>query len=61
MTFLELVKEYFPDATDDEAGYILWNETGFPSFWNVPKDGNTPEECLRAQLKRLSEKSERRK
>lgn len=30
MTGIELVKEYFPDADDKTAGYILWNETSFP-------------------------------
>ena len=53
MTWLELVREYFPDATDEEADYILWEKTGFPGFWNIPEDGNTPEECCRKQLKEL--------
>ena len=30
MTYLELVKEYFPDAGDEEADYILWEFTAFP-------------------------------
>ncbi|KKN63761.1 hypothetical protein LCGC14_0498650 [marine sediment metagenome] len=51
LTCLELVREYFPDSNDDEAGYILWEHTGFPSFWNIPKDGATPEACCRKQLK----------
>lgn len=55
MTGLEIVKEYFPKISDDDAGYILWNETGFPSFWSIPEDGETPEECLRTQLKRFKE------
>ena len=50
MTWVELVKEYFPSATDEQADYILWGETGFPCFFNIPKDGLTVEECLRKQL-----------
>jgi hypothetical protein len=38
--------------TDNEANDVAWNFTGFPSFWNIPADGATPEECFRTQLKR---------
>jgi hypothetical protein len=30
MTWLDLVRKYFPDATDEEADYILWGQTAFP-------------------------------
>ena len=50
MKWVELVKEYFPDASDEEANDILWGKTGFPSFFNIPKDGATPEACCRKQL-----------
>jgi hypothetical protein len=50
MTALELVRVVFPDASDAEAECILWSHTGFPVFWNIPQDGNTPEECLQNQL-----------
>lgn len=30
MTVLELVKEYFPNATEKECEYILWEKTAFP-------------------------------
>jgi len=40
----DVVGEYFPDASDDE------DETGYPTFWSIPEDGNTPEECPRKQL-----------
>lgn len=53
MLWAELVREYFPNASDDEVEHILWTHTGFPCFWNMPKDGNTPEECCRTQLKEL--------
>lgn len=46
----EVVREYFPDATDDFIEYIVWEKTGYPAFWNIPRDGATPEECFRKQL-----------
>lgn len=55
-TWVELVREVFPDATDDEADYILWEHTGFPSFWNIPEEGETPEECCKFQLELLKER-----
>ena len=47
MTYLELVKEYFPDASDDEADYILWEFTAFPLVWG--------EDELREQLQKFRE------
>lgn len=49
-TFLGTVKEFFPDASDDEAMSILWNYTGYPSFWS-----GEPETCLREQLQHLKD------
>lgn len=49
-TFIATVKEFFPEATDDEAMGILWNYTGYPSFWR----GN-PDTCLREQLQHLKD------
>lgn len=46
MTGIELVRQYFPDASDDFAGYILWNKTGFPSFYL----GNNPVEYFGQQI-----------
>ena len=40
--------EFLSDTTLE---YLLWEETGFPSFWWIPQDGNTPEECLRKQAR----------
>lgn len=55
MTALEIAKEVAKDfgieLSDQEADYVIWEQTGFPEFWNIPKDGNSPEECLRTQLK----------
>ena len=50
---VEVVKQVFPDATDDECEFILWEKTGYPAFWNIPKDGWTAKECLETQLRRL--------
>ncbi len=51
MTALELVKETARglghSISDDEAGYILWNETGFPCFW----DG-APTLCIQRDVTR---------
>jgi hypothetical protein len=30
MTWIELVKEYFPNISDEEADFILWEQTAFP-------------------------------
>jgi hypothetical protein len=58
MTWRDLVREYFPDATDKLADWILWEKTGFPGFWNIPADGDTPEACCRKQLAALKAESE---
>ena len=51
MNATEIAKEYFPNHPHEFLMYIIWEETGWPEFWNIPKDGNTPEECFRKQLK----------
>lgn len=48
----EIVKEYFPKATDEEIDNILWSSTSFPSFWNIPIDGWTAKQCLRTELRK---------
>lgn len=30
MTWNDLVRVYFPNATNEECEYILWNRTAFP-------------------------------
>ncbi len=45
MNGLEITREYFPKLTEDGLGYILWNRTGWPSFF-----AGDPEACLRGQL-----------
>lgn len=39
--------------TDEQADRIIWEFTGFPAFWNIPRDGDTPEECIRTQISRF--------
>lgn len=49
-SFVDLVREYFPGVTDEQAMDILWNYTGFPGFW----DGDPARVC-REQLAHLKE------
>ncbi len=44
---IALVRRIIPSATEEEAGYILWNETGFPGFYH----GDDPESCFSSQVK----------
>lgn len=30
MTWRDLVRKYFPNASDEECDFILWNRTAFP-------------------------------
>ena len=55
---LEIAREYFPYLNDEALEHIIWEETGYPSFWNIPKDGKTPEQCFRKQLKDFADKYE---
>jgi hypothetical protein len=57
MTAQDIVRDYFPDASAEETEYIIWGHTGWPSFWNIPKDGATPEECFKKQLQDYKEKT----
>ena len=50
-TWGDLVREYFPQASDDEVEYILWTHTGYPCFWI-----GTAEDCCRRQLQELKDK-----
>lgn len=55
-SFKEVAREYFPDESDKDLDFIIWNETGYPEFWNIGVDGYTVEECFRKQLKDAQEK-----
>lgn len=43
-----------------DADYVIYEETGFPDFWNIPEDGKDGVECMQTQLRRYfrSSKSE---
>ncbi len=70
MTGLELTREIFPDLDDDALDYILWEHTGFPSFFpkevgaeahfrqqlEAYRDANCM--CWECQNKRKSKKAE---
>ena len=49
--FLDIVRGVFTDCSENEAEYILWNETGYPGFWNSA-DGQSPLECCHTQVVR---------
>lgn len=46
---LVIAREYFPDWSDDDLGFVIWNETAYP--FNLANDGR--EEALRSQLAEL--------
>ena len=45
MKIAEVVRWHFPDATDEEVEYITWEKTGYPVFWNIPKEGDKEAAC----------------
>ena len=47
---LAIARHYFPNTDDEVLEEIIYSGTGYPSFWNIPKDGATPELCFRLQL-----------
>lgn len=54
MTLIELVQEEGRKRDRKisacAADWIIWEHTGYPVFWNIPRDGATPEECMRTQV-----------
>lgn len=56
MTPIEIVQQYFPSATSEQAKDVLWTCTGWPGAW-APKEGQTNEDYFRGQLKEATEKS----
>jgi hypothetical protein len=42
MTYLDLVKNHFPEADDKFADFVLWEKTAFP----LVKDAKTIEEQI---------------
>lgn len=31
----DVVRMVYPGASDEECGHLLWNSTGYPSFWRT--------------------------
>lgn len=54
MTLVETVREYFPDADDDEVNHLIWSETGYPAFWDIPRTGATPQDVFLIQIARAA-------
>ena len=53
MTAIECAREILgDDKTDDFLDYVIWEYTGFPSFW-ATKPGETIEDCFRRQLREV--------
>lgn len=44
-TWHDLVRQYWPNATDEFCQYVLWEHTGFPEFWT-----GDPVQCCSEQL-----------
>lgn len=60
MTILDAVKEeaakFGVELSDADAEWVLWEQTGYPSFWPISGLTPTPEACLRAQVREWAEK-----
>ena len=52
---LSTAQERGVELTDDEAGWLLWNETGYPSFWNTNMETD-----IRLQIVEWCEKKKER-
>ena len=52
--WIEVAREYFPDASEEELEHIIWDFTGFPFYW--PDNGKTAEENFRAQLQEYKDR-----
>lgn len=60
LTVIEVVKQEAEAIlgkyiSDDLAEAVLWEHTGFPSFWPINETNPTPEACLRAQVREWAE------
>jgi hypothetical protein len=54
LRWIDIVRQELGDMPSEQAGFILWEHTGFPIFW----DGD-PQECCRAQLREFKQGRER--
>jgi hypothetical protein len=51
----QIAQEYFPDASPGQLEEIIWGLTGFPWFWHIGVDGNTPLQCFHTQLRKAQD------
>lgn len=49
---LDVAREIFPDMGDDELDYMLWEYTGYPSFFNSKEPVSVQ---IRRQLQRAKD------
>lgn len=49
--FYKVAKKHFPNLSEDEIWYVIWNETGYPGFFH-----NNPKEEFEKQLKEFQAK-----
>ncbi len=60
MTAIDLVIEEATKAgvhlLRGEIEHVIWSMTGFPAFWNILSDGETPQDCFRKQVKEACSK-----
>jgi hypothetical protein len=54
VTIREYIRSYFPGESDAFIENILWGETGWPGFWNIPREGLTPRACFEMQVARAA-------
>lgn len=52
----EIVSRYFPDADESLIRTIIWGLTGYPHFWHIPRDGNTPYQCFCCSVRQAARK-----
>lgn len=55
---LAAVRSVFPSVSNDEAGHLLWNHTGWPAFWRTGNAERDIKHSLR-QLKRTLDAGKR--
>lgn len=51
---LDIVREYFPQCSDDDLKHIAMAHTGFPVWW-ATEPGESNEDCFRRQLKQFKD------
>lgn len=55
LSLVDVVRQELGEwVPEDFAVYVLWNHTGYPCFWNIPEDGESPLECIRTSVRRYA-------